>query len=46
MTQKLITAATVGVALIIAACSTVQGAGKDIQSVANCGDNTIEGRSC
>jgi predicted small secreted protein len=43
MIQKLTTAALMGVALVVAACNTVRGAGEDVQSVANCTENAIDG---
>jgi predicted small secreted protein len=46
MFQKIITAGLVGAALVIAACNTVHGAAKDVNSVANCTQNTMNGRQC
>ena len=46
MFQKIATAALIGAALIVTACNTVRGAGEDVQSVANCTENTVEGRTC
>ncbi|GAA4714151.1 entericidin EcnA/B family protein [Sphingomonas lutea] len=46
MFQKIATAALIGAALIVSACNTVRGAGEDVSSVANCTENTIEGRTC
>ena len=46
MIQKLATVALIGSALVLAACNTVRGAGEDVQSVANCTENTVEGRTC
>ena len=46
MIQKFATAVLVGSALVLAACNTVRGAGEDVQSVANCTENTIEGKTC
>ena len=46
MVQKIATAVVVGAALVLAACNTVRGAGEDVQSVANCTENTIEGKTC
>jgi predicted small secreted protein len=43
MIQKLTTAALIGFALVAAACNTVRGAGEDVKSVANCGENAIDG---
>lgn len=46
MFQKIVTAGLVGAALVIAACNTVHGAAKDVNSVANCTQNTMNGRQC
>lgn len=46
MVQKLVTLALVGACLAIAACNTVRGAGADVQSAANCTENTIHGGQC
>ncbi len=46
MFQKLTTVALIGAALAISACNTVRGAGKDVQSVANCTENTMNGGNC
>jgi predicted small secreted protein len=46
MFQKIATVALIGVALTVAACNTVRGAAQDVNSVANCTENTIEGRTC
>ena len=46
MFHKIATAALIGAALITAACNTVRGAARDVNSVANCTENTIEGRTC
>jgi predicted small secreted protein len=45
MFQKLLTVALVGAALTTAACNTVRGAGKDVQSVANCSENALNGHT-
>ena len=34
------------VALVLAACNTVRGAAKDVNSVANCTENTMNGQGC
>ena len=39
MFQKLLTAALIGAALVSAACNTVRGAAKDVNSAANTVDN-------
>ena len=46
MFQKITTAALVGAALILAACNTVHGAASDVNSVANCTENTMNGGKC
>jgi predicted small secreted protein len=46
MFQKLLTVTLVGAALVTAACNTVRGAARDVNSVANCTENTVNGRSC
>jgi predicted small secreted protein len=46
MFQKVITVALVGVALATAACNTVRGAAKDVNSVANCTENSLNGQTC
>ena len=46
MVQKLVTAALITAALATAACNTVRGAAKDVNSVANCTENTINTGRC
>jgi predicted small secreted protein len=46
MLQKIITAGLVCATLAIAACNTVHGAAKDVNSVANCTQNAMNGRNC
>jgi predicted small secreted protein len=46
MIQKLIAVALVGTCLAVAACNTVRGAAKDVTSVANCTENTINTGYC
>lgn len=46
MIQKIVTAALVCAALAVAACNTVHGAAKDVNSVANCTQNAMNGRNC
>ena len=46
MFQKLATVAFIGSALMLAACNTVRGAGKDISSTANCTENVINNVRC
>ena len=46
MVQKIFTAALIGAAMVTAACNTVRGAASDVNSVANCTENAIEGKTC
>jgi predicted small secreted protein len=46
MAKKILTATIVGAALVTAACNTVRGAARDVNSVANCTENTVNGRNC
>jgi predicted small secreted protein len=46
MIQKIVTAGLVCVALATAACNTVRGAARDVNSVANCTQNTMNGGQC
>jgi len=46
MFQKVVTAGLICTALAVAACNTVRGAAKDVNSVANCTENTINGAPC
>jgi predicted small secreted protein len=46
MVPKIVTAALVCVALATAACNTVRGAARDVNSVANCTENTMNGGQC
>jgi len=46
MVQKILTAALIGAAMVTAACNTVRGAARDVNSVANCTENTMEGKTC
>lgn len=46
MVQRLAAALLVGACLTIAACNTVRGAAQDVQSVANCTENTINTGYC
>jgi predicted small secreted protein len=43
MLQKIVTVALLGAALATAACNTVRGAARDVNSVANCTENAING---
>ena len=46
MVQKVMTALLIGGALALAACNTVRGAASDVNSVANCTQNAMNGGSC
>lgn len=46
MLQKVVTLALVGASLAVAACNTVRGAAADVNSVANCTENTLNGGNC
>ena len=46
MVQKFTTAAIIGTALILSACNTVRGAGKDVTSVANCTEDLMKQGKC
>lgn len=46
MFQKLVTVVLVGAALTIAGCNTVRGAAADVNSAANCTQNTMHGGRC
>ena len=43
MLRKVTTALIVGAAIATAACNTVRGAAADVNSVANCTENAIDG---
>ena len=43
MIQKVTTVVLIGTALALAACNTVRGAARDVNSVANCTENAING---
>ena len=43
MFQKVTTVVLIGSALVLAACNTVRGAARDVNSVANCTENAING---
>ena len=43
MIRKIATVLIVGAALVTAACNTVHGAAADVNSVANCAENAIDG---
>jgi len=46
MIQKITTATLIATALVLTACNTVRGVARDVNSVANCTENAIEGRTC
>ena len=46
MFQKVTTVVLIGTALALAACTTVRGAARDVNSVANCTENAVNGRNC
>jgi predicted small secreted protein len=46
MLQKATTVALLALALTAAACNTVRGAARDVNSVANCTENTMNGGKC
>ena len=46
MVQKVAAVVLVGACLLAAACNTVRGAARDVNSVANCTENTINGQGC
>ena len=46
MLQKVTTVVLIGTALALAACNTVRGAAKDVNSVANCTQNAMNGGNC
>ena len=46
MFQKALTVVLVGAALATAACNTVRGAARDVNSVANCTENSMNGGKC
>lgn len=46
MFQKILTVALLGAALATAACNTVRGAARDVNSAANCTQNAMNGGNC
>jgi predicted small secreted protein len=47
MLHRIVTVAIVTAALATAACNTVRGAARDVNSVANCTENVVlEGQNC
>ena len=45
MFQKVTTVVLIGTALALAACNTVRGAARDVNSVANCTENAMGGNA-
>jgi len=43
MLRKLVTIAIIGGSIAMSACNTVRGAAADVNSVANCTENAIDG---
>lgn len=46
MVRKFVALALIGGSLALAACNTVRGAATDLNSAANCTENTINGGRC
>jgi entericidin B len=46
MAYKLVTGILICGALAVAGCNTVRGAARDVNSVANCTENTVNGHNC
>ena len=46
MVRKLVTLTLIGCGLTLAACNTMRGAAADINSAANCTENTMNGGHC
>ena len=46
MLKKITTTALIGTALVLSACNTVRGAGKDVTSVANCTEDLMKQGKC
>ena len=46
MLSKVVTVGLIGSSLALAACNTVRGAAADVNSVANCTQNTVNGGKC
>jgi predicted small secreted protein len=46
MFQKALTVVLLGAALATAACNTVRGAARDVNSAANCTQNAMNGGNC
>ena len=46
MNRLITTTALIGTALVLSACNTVRGAGKDVESVANCTEDLMKQGKC
>lgn len=46
MFSKVAVVVLIGSSLALAACNTVRGAARDVNSVANCTENTVNGHRC
>ena len=46
MLRNIVTVVLIGGALALSACNTVRGAGRDMQSAANCTENVIHQGGC
>jgi predicted small secreted protein len=46
MLKKLTATALIGTALVLSACNTVRGAGKDVTSVADCTEDLMKQGKC
>ncbi len=46
MVRKVVTVAVIGGSLVLAACNTFRGAAADLNSAANCTENTINTGYC
>ena len=46
MVRKIVTVLLVGGSVALAACNTVRGAARDVNSAANCTENAIHGQNC
>lgn len=46
MLKKITATALLGTALVLSACNTVRGAGKDVTSVANCTEDLMKQGKC
>jgi predicted small secreted protein len=46
MVRKVVTIVLIGSGIALAACNTVRGAAADVNSAANCTENTMNGGRC